>query len=122
MQDAFVIILSLFAVIALIFATYYAARWLNKRVKFSNNSMFKVHDRVNLGTDKAIIIASVGDKYMLLGITQGNISKIADLEKEDIENLIKQNASNDRIPFAQAFSKVLLDFNKKRGGEGNDKE
>ena len=122
MKEIITIIFSLAGVVGLIFLTYFGANWLNKRVKFSGSGIFKVHERTNLGADKAIVVASVGDKYMLLGITQENINKIADLEKDEIEKLVNEKKEAQKQPFAVSLAKAIMIKKDTKGGEENDKD
>lgn len=78
------LLLSLLGVIGLIFLTYYAARWLNKRTYISGTRSIKILERANFSQDKSIVIVKVGGKNMLLGVTSEHIEKIADLDDEDI--------------------------------------
>ena len=120
MTDIFTVLLALAGVVALIIFTYYGANWLNKRVRFTANSMIKIHERSNLGADKAMIVASVGEKYMLIGITQESITKITDLDKTDIEKLIDDKKNNQKQPFAVSFASALMSRKQQKGGEDND--
>lgn len=120
MNEIITILFSLLGVVILIFLTYYGANWLNKRVKFSGNGMMKVHERVNLGADKTIMVVSVGEKYMLLGITQQNITKISDLEKDEIEKLLEEKKSASKQTFAMSLASAIVAKTRKKGGEDND--
>ena len=121
MKDIITVIFSLFGVIVLIFLTYFSAKWLNKRVKFSNSSIVKVHERINLGADKAILVASVGTKYMLLGVTQENINKISDLEKDDIEKMIEEKKESQKQSFSVSLANAIVAKKRQRSGGDNDK-
>lgn len=77
-------LLSLLGVIGLIFLTYYAARWLNKRTTMAGTRSIKILERANFSQDKSIVIVKVGGKHMLLGVTSEHIDKIADLSEDDI--------------------------------------
>jgi len=64
------------------------------------------------------MIISIGEKYMLLGVTQQHIEKIADLEKSDVDELIKKN----NVQTKQTFSMQLLNaLNSKKQSKGGDK-
>ncbi len=117
MDEILTIFISLIGVIALIFVTYFALRWMNKRVKFTSNSMVKVHEKVNFGADKAMMIISVGEKYMLIGVTQEHIEKVTDLEKTDIEGMIQAKNATPKMSFADAISHAIVNRNKKGGGD-----
>lgn len=120
MTEILTILFSLLGVVALIIFTYYGANWLNKRVRFSSNGMLKVHERVNLGADKAVMIVSVGGQYMLVGVTQQNINKISDLDKDEIEKLLEQKKSVSKQTFAMSLASAIVAKTHKKGGEDND--
>lgn len=120
-QTIFTIIISLLGVIGLILFTYYGASWLNKRVKFTNNSMVQVHEKVNLGADKAMMVVSVGGKYMLIGVTQSNISMVCELDGEEISKIIEDKKTTPKMSFSTAIASAIAGRNKKGGGD-NDKE
>lgn len=120
MGDILKVIFSLIGVVILILLTYYCANWLNKRVKFIGGSVVKVHERINLGTDKAMVIVSVGEKYMLLGITHDNINKISDLDKDDVERSLEEKKAATKQTFAMSLANVIASKMQKKGGGEND--
>lgn len=120
-QTVFTIVISLLGVVALILFIYYGLNWLNKRVKFTNNSMVKVHERINLGADKSMMIVSVGKEYMLLGVTQSSITKVSDLDGEDIEKIIEEKKNTPKVNFSTAIATAIVNRNKKGGGDFDKK-
>ena len=121
MTEILTVLFALLGVVVLIFLRYYGANWLNKRVKFPGNGMLKVHERVNLGSDKAVMVVSVGEQYMLLGVTQSNINKISDLQKDEIEKLLEEKNSATKQTFAMSLANAIVAKTHKKGGEDNDK-
>ncbi len=122
MDEILSIIIGLVGVTILIFLTYWGLKWLNKRVKFSGNQLMKVHERINLGPDKSIIIASVGESYMIMGITSQNITKIADLDKQEVEKLIAEKTSNPKQSFSMMMAEIITQKNKRKGGDIDDQK
>ncbi|MFA5659323.1 MAG: flagellar biosynthetic protein FliO [Oscillospiraceae bacterium] len=122
MGEVFTLIISLAGIIALIMATYFGLRWLNKRVSFTPGSMIKVIERANLGPDKGLMIISVSGKYMLLGVSQQHIEKICDLDKEEIDKLLLEKNNQSREPFAAQLIKAFATKKAEKGGDGNDGE
>lgn len=86
------LVLVLIGVIAL---AYYVSKWLSKRyaVQGQNTKYLKVIDRIVIGQDRSLCIVKVGEKSMLLGVTQHNISKICDLDSEDLPEVKTNQAS-----------------------------
>ncbi len=122
MKEIITIIMSLAGVIFLIFLTYYAANWLNKRVRFSGNTTVKVVEKINLGPDRAIMIISIGEKYMLIGVTSQHIEKISDLDKTDMEKIMADKIQKTPQPFAMTLFNAITAKKQSKGGDNNDKE
>lgn len=71
-------------IIGLIFLTYYASRWLNKRMYNSKGKSIKIVEREMLSQDKYLAVVKVGSKLMMIGVTGHHIDKICDLEESDL--------------------------------------
>lgn len=85
MKEIFLAMLSLVGVIALIFATFYASRWLRKRMFTSNGKHVRVIETEMLAQDKSVMVIKAGTKYMLIGVTPQHIDKLCDFGEEDIK-------------------------------------
>ena len=107
---------SLLGVIGLIFLTYYASRWLNKKFNFGSTygakSSIKIVEYTTVAQDKQLIIVSVGGKYMLLGVTPGSISKICDLD--DYEIPIDESSKSDESSFMANFKRAFAENTHKK--------
>lgn len=114
------VVLSLIGVILLILATYFGAKWMTKKVQMRPGSIIKVIDRVNLTQDKSVVIITVGEKCMLLGVSPQHVEKIEELNKEEIISLQKTSVT-DRPTFTQAMAQVISEKVNKKGGGFNDK-
>ena len=89
MEEIILVITSLLGVIGLIFLTYFAGKWLNRRMYSVTGKTVRVLERENLGQDKCVVIVKAGSKYMLLGVTQHHIDKLCDLDENDISEQLK---------------------------------
>ena len=114
------VVLSLIGVLMLIFATYFGVRWMEKKVQYKPGASVKVIETVGLGTDKSLVIINIGEKYMMLGVSQQHIEKIADIDKEDIK-VITQKAQTERQPFSASLAKVLSEKGIIKGGDKSEK-
>ncbi len=105
------VFVSLLGVIGLIFLTYFGARWLHKKFNFGSTygamSSIKIVECTAVAQDKQLIIVSVGDKYMLLGVTPGSISKICDLD--DYEIPVNESSKSDESSFLANFKKAFAE-------------
>ena len=70
------------------FLTFFAARWLNNRFHTgafgSGQRTVKIIECIGIAQDKQLMIVTVGSKTMLLGVTPNSVSKICDLDEEDL--------------------------------------
>ena len=104
------LIVVLAGVIAL---AYYATKWLSKRyvTQGQKTKYMKVIDRIGLGQDRTLNIVQVGEKVMLLGVTQHRIEKICDIDIADMP-IVQENQS-------ASFTNVLKDTLKNNWGFGD---
>lgn len=112
---------SLIGVVILILATYFGVKWMTGKVQTRPGCIIKIIERVSLTQDKSIVIITVGEKCMLLGISPSHVEKIEDLDKNEINSLQKA-VSLERPTFTQAMAKVISDKVGKKGGGFNDKK
>lgn len=100
------------ALVALIFVlllAYYVLRWVGRRMPAQmGSSKIKVLDRVVLGQDKCLVLVSVAEKVMLVGMSNGAVEKICDVE--NTEDLI------DPPVQTSSFSDALKESLKKNLG------
>ena len=109
MKEVITVILALLGIIGLIFLTYYASMWLNRRFSATSAKSIKILERMNISQDKSIVIIKVGGKRILLGITQQHIDKIADLEEGDItENSIENPIGGNGV-FLENLKKAAME-------------
>lgn len=98
MKEIITFVVAFLGVIGLIFLTYYAGRWLSKRMYCSYSGKIHILERTSVSQDKLLAVVKVGSKIMLLGISPQHIDKLCDLDPEDIEDPVQpektaQNAS-----------------------------
>ena len=119
--ESAVTIFSTFA--ALIFVlgvAYLTIRWMSRRMSLQPGTrIIKVIDRVMIGQDKCLLIIQIGEKAMLIGMSQNSVQKLSDLE--DIPQLPVNLAQGAE------FSEFLMDTFKKgwtgigkKGGRGSE--
>ena len=95
----------------ILYLAYLASRYLGtSAVRRSSSEHIKLLDMISLGQDKAVAAIKVGDKQFLLGVTQGSITKLSDLDEEDI---IQMLIEKEETPLAgQGFKDILSKINK----------
>lgn len=79
--------LSFLGVLGLIFFLFYALRKLNKGISVKSGTKLRVLDRINLGRDGMLLVVSVCNKLMLLGVTAQKVDKLCDLDMTEEEYL-----------------------------------
>ena len=79
-------------------------------VKRGGSANIKIIDRMILGQDKSIVIAKVGKKYYLLGVTSSGIHLISELQPDDIDMkpMDDKKETDGTAPFKNIFSDILL--------------
>ena len=113
MGEFFLVLFSLLGVIWLIFLTYYGARWMNRKFNngqgFNSSKGIKIVECTGISPDKQLVIVTVGKKSMMLGVTPSSISKICELDDEDM-NVIRDNAAASvESNFLASLKKAVAD-------------
>jgi len=113
--EVFTVICALLGVIGLLFLTFYAYKWLNKQRMSGgfgyNNRSIKIVEYVSIAQDKQLMIVTVGSKKMLLGVTLNAVTKICDLDDEDI--IVPENESDgEEGSFMKSLKKAFAERNK----------
>jgi len=113
--DVFTVICALLGVIGLMFLTFYAYKWLNKQRMSGgfgyNNRSIKIVEYVSIAQDKQLMIVTVGSKKMLLGVTPNAVTKICDLDDEDIA-FYESEPEDEESGFMKTLKKAFAEKNK----------
>ena len=109
-SDFFTVICALLGVIGLLFLTYYAARWLNKKYRSvgfgGGKNKIEIIECMGIAQDKQLLAVKAGKKAMLLGVAPDSITKLCDLDEEDVA-LMEQQSGESEGSFAESLKKVL---------------
>ncbi|MCL2053631.1 MAG: flagellar biosynthetic protein FliO [Oscillospiraceae bacterium] len=121
-QDSLMIFVSLLGVIGLIFLTYAGTKWLNKKFRlggfYGEAKGIKIVECAGIAQDKQLMIVRIGKKLMLLGVTAGSVTKICDLDEDDLAGLTETESAEDG--FLSSFKKVFAEKNKAFGNARQD--
>lgn len=98
--------LSFLGVLGLIFLLFYAIRKLNRGIAVKSGAKLRVLDRINLGRDGMLLVVSVCNKLMLLGVTAQRVDKLCDLPMTEEEYLNSMNLQSGEQ--TTDFKTVLL--------------
>ncbi len=125
MGEVFTVVCALLGVIGLLFLTFYAYKWLNKQRMSGgfgyNNRSIKIVEYVSIAQDKQLMIVTVGSKKMLLGVTPNAVTKICDLDDEDIVTMDNEFEEED-VGFMKSLKKAFAERNKVNAETFENKE
>lgn len=112
------VIFSLLGVIGLIFLVYFGTRWINKKFRSTSwNSLddgIKIIDCLGIAQDKQLLVIKAGKKGMLLGVSTNSITKICDIDDDDIEEMQRGLAEKTDTPFSDIFRKAFSKNNSEK--------
>lgn len=74
-------------IVLIILAAYYTTKFIAARAtgKYSHGTDIRIRSSMSLGRDKQIVIAEIGEKAYVLGVTAQQIELIDQLEKDRLE-------------------------------------
>ncbi len=113
-MEYFQMIMALLGVLALVFLIFWAMTKLNKRVTLSDSRHMKVLERINLGPDKMLLLVSICGKCMVLGVTNGRVEKVHELEENEEQLLAKKDENGGNPTFSESFRTVFKNMMNKK--------
>lgn len=111
-MEYFQMIMALLGVLALVFLLFWGMKKLNHHVTVSDSRHMKILERINLGPDKMLLLVSVCGKCMVIGVTNGRVEKIHELEETE-EQLFPKN-EGEPPTFKESFKTVFKDMMNKK--------
>lgn len=106
-------IMALLGVLALVFLLFWAMKKLNKRVTLSDSRNMKILERINLGPDKMLLLVSICGKCMVLGVTNGRVEKVHELEETE-DQLLEKKDEDGNPTFKESFKIVFKNMMNKK--------
>ncbi len=111
MQGTFPLLLSIVILIGILYLAYLASKFLGgATARQSSAKHIRLLDSMAVGQDKAIAAVRIGERQFLLGITQGGISNLAELNEEDVQAMMVDSPPE---PFQQKFTEIFNKLSKK---------
>ena len=114
------VICSLLGVIGLIFLVYYGTRWLNKKFRSPGwNGLergIKIIDCIGIAQDKQLMVVKVGKKGMLLGVAPNSISKLCDIDDDDISDMQRETEEKSSVSFSESLKNAFFKNNNAENG------
>ena len=106
MKDFWDTFLYVIVMIAVIVAAYVATRYLAGKGRRVQSRHIRVLDRMMLARDKHIALIEVGDKNLLIGVTNQSINVLGDIDGDSLK--IEQNTGE--LTAQKGFISRLRDF------------
>ena len=111
------VIATFIAVALIIYLSYVASKYIGGSLKRSSSSRYmRLLDQVTLGQDRHIAIVQVGAKYMLVGVTAGQVSFLSELRDDELISLSAEDEGEMKSPDFKSMLEKLSDLGK-RGGK-----
>lgn len=101
----------------IIYASYLASKYIGKGLgKGTGSRYMRLIDQITLGQDRHMAIVQVGGKYLLVGVTSGQINVLSEVRDEELFPLEPDAEEiGAKIPDFKAMMEKLNDLGK-RGG------
>lgn len=78
-------IATLILVILIIYGSYLASKYLGKGLSKNSSSLYmRLIDQITMGQDRHIAIVQISGKYLLIGVTAGQISVLSELQDDEL--------------------------------------
>lgn len=114
----FRVIITFLAAAFIIYLSYVFSRYIGRGMnKSSSSSYMRLVDQITVGQDRYIAIMQIGEKYLLVGITAGQINMLTELKEEELLMISPGNENGERkqLDFRQWLDK--FDSITKKGGK-----
>lgn len=100
----------------IIYLSYLASKYLGRGIAKSSSSRYmRLIDQITLGQERYIAIVQVSGKYLLVGITAGQINILSELSDEELYSLAPEDENGEvRTPDFRGMLDKLNDLGRKR--------
>lgn len=110
-------VIATFIIVAfIIYLSYLASKYLGRGMSRGSNSRYmRMIDQLTLGQDRHIAVIQVGGRYLLVGVTAGQISILSEIKDEELFPLgpEEEGGGAQQLDFRKMLGK-LNDLGKKR--------
>ncbi len=110
------VIFTFIAAIVIIYLSYLASKYIGKGMgKLQNSRYMRLIDQITVGQERHIAVLQVGDRYLLVGITAGQINILSEIREEDLLPLSPESeGEGKKVPDFKTFVDKFSDVTKKR--------
>ncbi len=109
------VVFTFIAVVLILYLSYLFSRYLSKGMSKSSSSKYmRLIDQITMGQDRHIAVVQIGTKYLLVGITAGQVNILTEIEDEELIPLSPDSPDSDTktLDFRSVMGK-LSDMTKK---------
>lgn len=94
---------------AVLVGAYFTTRFISgKSSKMLKGRYIQIIDRMPLGRDKNVVLIEVGDKTLLVGVTNQSINTLGQIDGEAIKAAKEQMPAKEGKGFVQQFRDFLI--------------
>ena len=110
MEDFWTTFFYIVVMIAVIVAAYLAARFLSGKGRRLKSHHIRMLDRMMLGRDKHVVLIEVGNKKLLIGITNQAINVLGDIDGETLKEPTDKTTGAQQKGFASHLRDFMTNF------------
>ena len=97
----------LFCVVLVTALAYWFTKYVLGKKQPGKSESLTVLAAVSVGKNQRIAVIRAGERYFLVGLTEQNITKIAELTKEEVSEWESTQPDRENPTFGQAFKEQL---------------
>ena len=105
------VLLTFLAAVFIIYLSYLCSKYIGKGMNRNGNSRYmRLIDQLMIGQDRYVAVVQVGEKYLFIAVTSGQINLLKELKEEDLFLLNPDGADgNAKTP---DFKELMAKFGK----------
>ncbi len=109
------VLITFVAAALIIYLSYLFSKYVGKGVNKNSSSRYmRLLDQIAVGQDRHIAVIQVGGKYLLVGITAGQVNVLAELQDDELFPLSPESGeSGTKAPDFKAIMGKLGEIGKK---------
>lgn len=108
-------IATLILVTLIIYGSYIASKYIGKGLSKNGSSLYmRLIDQITMGQDRHIAIVQISGKYLLIGVTAGQISVLSELQDDELFPLAPENTGSGGNADFKTIMEKLSDLGRKR--------
>lgn len=113
------IISALFMTVLILYFTYVFTKYAGRGMQLRGRGMtgrMKLIDRMALAPDKSVVIVQVGERYLILGISSGQVNLLMEIPKEEMERTEPEGSADGQNGTFSVLLRQMLEKTKEKKG------